>query len=339
MLDLSYLTEEEQRAILNVLKRDADLKQKEEDRCKILKQKVEDEKKLKVLTGEWFYEVKGKRHDDRLHGSDLVRASMRKGKSAPRPGDRGKAHSRDREDKENKHKSLQLEDCIASESSAGPTEAGVPRPSKRSEGIRSTSKSSLNQTPALGGTSANKEQGTSSSTKNSSFESDEVENEPDVKPDVEAKPQTLAALAKLIDATDVAEVQTLLNVDVAPVAGADVSSGSPEAKPIGKGSTELTESTKSGLGERTAAAGGGGGGSAARSPGSRTARPEVNGRALEETVKPSARQTPVKSAIKWGGDTPPAARTRRAERRGRRERSQKAGRQTEWLVGLADRRV
>ncbi|XP_075931068.1 synaptotagmin-like protein 1 isoform X9 [Petromyzon marinus] len=188
MLDLSYLTEEEQRAILNVLKRDADLKQKEEDRCKILKQKVEDEKKLKVLTGEWFYEVKGKRHDDRLHGSDLVRASMRKGKSAPRPGDRGKAHSRDREDKENKHKSLQLEDCIASESSAGPTEAGVPRPSKRSEGIRSTSKSSLNQTPALGGTSANKEQGTSSSTKNSSFESDEVENEPDVKP---GKPKSL----------------------------------------------------------------------------------------------------------------------------------------------------
>ncbi|CAN0146819.1 unnamed protein product [Lampetra fluviatilis] len=86
MLDLSYLTEEEQRAILKVLKRDADLKQKEEDRCKILKKEVEDEKKLKVLTGEWFYEVKGKRHDDRLHGSDLVRASMRKGKSAPRPG-------------------------------------------------------------------------------------------------------------------------------------------------------------------------------------------------------------------------------------------------------------
>ncbi|XP_075931061.1 uncharacterized protein LOC116953300 isoform X2 [Petromyzon marinus] len=303
MLDLSYLTEEEQRAILNVLKRDADLKQKEEDRCKILKQKVEDEKKLKVLTGEWFYEVKGKRHDDRLHGSDLVRASMRKGKSAPRPGDRGKAHSRDREDKENKHKSLQLEDCIASESSAGPTEAGVPRPSKRSEGIRSTSKSSLNQTPALGGTSANKEQGTSSSTKNSSFESDEVENEPDVKPDVEAKPQTLAALAKLIDATDVAEVQTLLNVDVAPVEGADVSSGSPEATPIGKGSTESTESTKSGLGERTAAAAAAA--AAPPVPRARTARPEVNGRALEETVKPSARQTPVKSAIKWGGDAPP----------------------------------
>ncbi|XP_078471589.1 synaptotagmin-like protein 2 isoform X8 [Lampetra planeri] len=188
MLDLSYLTEEEQRAILKVLKRDADLKQKEEDRCKILKKEVEDEKKLKVLTGEWFYEVKGKRHDDRLHGSDLVRASMRKGKSAPRPGDRGKAHSRDREDKENKHKSLQLEDCIANESSAGPTEAGAPRPSKRFEGLRSTSKSSLNQTPALGGTSASKEQGTSSSTKNSSFESDEVENEPNVKP---GKPKSL----------------------------------------------------------------------------------------------------------------------------------------------------
>ncbi|XP_078733407.1 synaptotagmin-like protein 2 isoform X3 [Lampetra fluviatilis] len=301
MLDLSYLTEEEQRAILKVLKRDADLKQKEEDRCKILKKEVEDEKKLKVLTGEWFYEVKGKRHDDRLHGSDLVRASMRKGKSAPRPGDRGKAHSRDREDKENKHKSLQLEDCIANESSAGPTEAGAPRPSKRSEGLRSTSKSSLNQTPALGGTSASKEQGTSSSTKNSSFESDEVENEPNVKPaDAESKPQTLAALAKLIDATDVAEVQTLLNVDVAPVAGADVSSGVPEAKPITKGSTE---STKSGLGERAAAVAVAA--AAPPVPRARTARPEVNGRELEETVKPSARQTPVKSAVKWGGDARP----------------------------------
>ncbi|XP_078471590.1 synaptotagmin-like protein 2 isoform X9 [Lampetra planeri] len=301
MLDLSYLTEEEQRAILKVLKRDADLKQKEEDRCKILKKEVEDEKKLKVLTGEWFYEVKGKRHDDRLHGSDLVRASMRKGKSAPRPGDRGKAHSRDREDKENKHKSLQLEDCIANESSAGPTEAGAPRPSKRFEGLRSTSKSSLNQTPALGGTSASKEQGTSSSTKNSSFESDEVENEPNVKPaDAESKPQTLAALAKLIDATDVAEVQTLLNVDVAPVAGADVSSGVPEAKPITKGSTE---STKSGLGERAAAVAVAA--AAPPVPRARTARPEVNGRELEETVKPSARQTPVKSAVKWGGDARP----------------------------------
>ncbi|XP_061423289.1 synaptotagmin-like protein 2 isoform X5 [Lethenteron reissneri] len=182
-----------------------------------------------------------------------------------------------------------------------PQRQAAPRPSKRSEGLRSTSKSSLNQTPALGGTSANKEQGTSSSTKNSSFESDEVENEPNVKPaDAESKPQTLAALAKLIDATDVAEVQTLLNVDVAPVAGADVSSGAPEAKPIAKGSTD---STKSGLGEQAAAAVA----VAAAAPPppvprARTARPEVNGRELEETVKPSARQTPVKSAVKWGGD-------------------------------------
>ncbi|XP_061423298.1 synaptotagmin-like protein 2 isoform X6 [Lethenteron reissneri] len=69
-----------------------------------------------------------------------------------------------------------------------PQRQAAPRPSKRSEGLRSTSKSSLNQTPALGGTSANKEQGTSSSTKNSSFESDEVENEPNVKP---GKPKSL----------------------------------------------------------------------------------------------------------------------------------------------------
>lgn len=32
---------------------------------------------LRYLSGEWFYETKQLRHQDRIHGSDLIRASMR----------------------------------------------------------------------------------------------------------------------------------------------------------------------------------------------------------------------------------------------------------------------
>ncbi|KAG2457175.1 SYTL2 protein, partial [Polypterus senegalus] len=32
------------------------------------------------MTGEWFYEAKSKRHRDKIHGSDIIRASMRRKK-------------------------------------------------------------------------------------------------------------------------------------------------------------------------------------------------------------------------------------------------------------------
>lgn len=32
---------------------------------------------LRFLTGEWFYETKQLRHQDRIHGSDIIRTSMR----------------------------------------------------------------------------------------------------------------------------------------------------------------------------------------------------------------------------------------------------------------------
>ncbi|XP_058267096.1 synaptotagmin-like protein 2 isoform X2 [Hemibagrus wyckioides] len=76
MIDLSYLTEEEQEMILSVLKRDAELKHKEEQRVKNLQKTERDKQKLKYLTGEWFYETKSNRHRDKIHGSDIVRASM-----------------------------------------------------------------------------------------------------------------------------------------------------------------------------------------------------------------------------------------------------------------------
>ena len=30
------------------------------------------------MSGQWFYEAKAKRHRDKIHGTDIVRASMRK---------------------------------------------------------------------------------------------------------------------------------------------------------------------------------------------------------------------------------------------------------------------
>ncbi|XP_048036346.1 synaptotagmin-like protein 2 isoform X8 [Megalobrama amblycephala] len=80
MIDLSYLTEEEQEMILTVLKRDAELKKSEEQRIKQLRKTERDRGKLKYLTGEWFYETKYHRHRDRIHGSDIIRASMRQRK-------------------------------------------------------------------------------------------------------------------------------------------------------------------------------------------------------------------------------------------------------------------
>ncbi|XP_066555526.1 uncharacterized protein sytl2a isoform X10 [Amia ocellicauda] len=80
MIDLSYLTEDEQQMIMTVLKRDAELKKAEEDRIKQLQNTVHDNGKLKYMTGEWFYEAKSKRHRDKIHGSDIIRASMRQKK-------------------------------------------------------------------------------------------------------------------------------------------------------------------------------------------------------------------------------------------------------------------
>ncbi|XP_016118499.1 synaptotagmin-like protein 2 isoform X5 [Sinocyclocheilus grahami] len=80
MIDLSYLTEEEQEMILAVLKRDAELKKLEEQRIKQLRKNERDRSRLKYLTGEWFYETKNHRHRDRIHGTDIIRASMRQKK-------------------------------------------------------------------------------------------------------------------------------------------------------------------------------------------------------------------------------------------------------------------
>lgn len=42
-----------------------------------LQKMVNDRGQLRYMTGEWFYEIKQSRHQDRIHGSEIIRASMR----------------------------------------------------------------------------------------------------------------------------------------------------------------------------------------------------------------------------------------------------------------------
>ncbi|CAL8334864.1 unnamed protein product [Boreogadus saida] len=81
MIDLSHLTDEEQERIMKVLNRDTELKRHEEERVsklqKLLDRGKQSETKLKYLTGEWFYEAKSRRHKDRIHGSEIILASMK----------------------------------------------------------------------------------------------------------------------------------------------------------------------------------------------------------------------------------------------------------------------
>ncbi|KAH1186122.1 hypothetical protein KIL84_018871 [Mauremys mutica] len=78
MIDLSFLTEEEQEAIMKVLQRDAELKRKEEERVRHLPEKIKSDNQLKNMSGQWFYEAKSKRHRDKIHGADIIRASIRR---------------------------------------------------------------------------------------------------------------------------------------------------------------------------------------------------------------------------------------------------------------------
>ncbi|XP_043384404.1 synaptotagmin-like protein 2 isoform X11 [Chelonia mydas] len=78
MIDLSFLTEEEQEAIMKVLQRDAELKRNEEERVRHLPEKIKNDNQLKNMSGQWFYEAKSKRHRDKIHGADIIRASIRR---------------------------------------------------------------------------------------------------------------------------------------------------------------------------------------------------------------------------------------------------------------------
>ncbi|XP_070825715.1 synaptotagmin-like protein 2 isoform X2 [Chaetodon trifascialis] len=85
MIDLSHLTEEEQGVIMTVLRRDLELKKAEEERIskleKILHSGSQSDTEMKYLTGEWFYEAKSRRHMDKIHGSEIILASMKQRKA------------------------------------------------------------------------------------------------------------------------------------------------------------------------------------------------------------------------------------------------------------------
>ncbi|XP_067399390.1 synaptotagmin-like protein 1 [Emydura macquarii macquarii] len=91
LLDLSFLTEEEQEAIVEVLRRDSRLRVLEEGRISKLRESVADPSQLKSLTGDWFCDVRSKRHRHNHFGSDIVRASIRR-KKKPK-GERELKHS------------------------------------------------------------------------------------------------------------------------------------------------------------------------------------------------------------------------------------------------------
>uniref|UniRef100_A0A8C0NF91 Synaptotagmin like 1 n=1 Tax=Canis lupus familiaris TaxID=9615 RepID=A0A8C0NF91_CANLF len=103
LLDLSFLTEEEQEAIADVLKRDAHLRQLEEGRVSKLRASVADPGQLKILTGDWFQEARSQRHHHAHFGSDLVRASIRRKKSSmgdQAPGSDGEAEAAEKDAEE-----------------------------------------------------------------------------------------------------------------------------------------------------------------------------------------------------------------------------------------------
>ncbi|KAM6370911.1 LOW QUALITY PROTEIN: synaptotagmin-like protein 1 [Pluvialis apricaria] len=86
LLDLSFLTEEERHAIAEVLRRDWQLRRREEGRISKLRKSVSDPARLRTLTGDWFCDARAQRHRHHL-GSDLVRASIRRRRRPRGAGD------------------------------------------------------------------------------------------------------------------------------------------------------------------------------------------------------------------------------------------------------------
>ncbi|XP_077578883.1 uncharacterized protein sytl2b isoform X2 [Stigmatopora nigra] len=110
MIDLSHLTEEERCIIMTVLRRDAHLKEAEEQRIRklesVFSQVPPSDSKLKYLTGQWFYEAKSRRHMDKIHGSEIILASMKHRRTSDGSfrGERPRAPSSPSSDVEVPHK-------------------------------------------------------------------------------------------------------------------------------------------------------------------------------------------------------------------------------------------
>ncbi|XP_050988529.1 synaptotagmin-like protein 1 isoform X3 [Labeo rohita] len=82
LIDLSFLSAEEEAAIRHVLLRDEDLRRLESGRVRKLRQSVPDLHQLRTLTGEWFEELKVRRYGEQTDVTAVVRSSMRWKKTA-----------------------------------------------------------------------------------------------------------------------------------------------------------------------------------------------------------------------------------------------------------------
>ncbi|XP_067116198.1 synaptotagmin-like protein 1 isoform X3 [Osmerus mordax] len=80
-LDLSFLSTDEEMAIRQVLQRDENLKRRETGRIRRLRLSIPDPKKLKVMTGEWFEELRTCRYGRQSDVTEVVRSSMRRKKT------------------------------------------------------------------------------------------------------------------------------------------------------------------------------------------------------------------------------------------------------------------
>ncbi|XP_037683960.1 synaptotagmin-like protein 1 isoform X1 [Choloepus didactylus] len=159
LLDLSFLTEEEQEAIADVLKRDAHLRQLEEGRVSKLRASLTDPGQLKILTGDWFQEARSQRHHHARLGSDLVRASIRRKKSSRGDqalGSDGEAEAVGNEQEELESRLSKDEDPQEKLSEAeGPS---LPSPSAPRKVSDHEAEPKAQEAPGLGGAQVNAEE-------------------------------------------------------------------------------------------------------------------------------------------------------------------------------------
>lgn len=84
LLDLSFLSTEEEAKILKVLQRDEELRKNDTGRVRRLKANTPNPQQLRVMTGEWFEDLKAKRYGQPCDITAVVKSSMRK-KRTPAP--------------------------------------------------------------------------------------------------------------------------------------------------------------------------------------------------------------------------------------------------------------
>uniref|UniRef100_A0A4W5QY23 RabBD domain-containing protein n=1 Tax=Hucho hucho TaxID=62062 RepID=A0A4W5QY23_9TELE len=80
-LDLSHLSPDEELAIRQVLQRDDNLRKRETGRIRRLQISIPDPKKLKVMTGKWFEELRTHRYGQQSDVTEVLRSSMRRKKT------------------------------------------------------------------------------------------------------------------------------------------------------------------------------------------------------------------------------------------------------------------